>query len=531
MAEEKNTKKPIVLVILDGWGEWEIDKGNPLKKARLPIISNLDKHYPKTLLQASGLAVGLPWEVRGNSEVGHQTIGSGQIVFQFLPAISASIEDSSFFKNEALLGACNWAIENKSALHVWGLLSDGGVHSHIEHLYALLEMAKKNNVPEVFIHAITDGRDTHPQSAKKYIELLQTKIKEIGIGKIATLGGRYYAMDRNNNWDRIQKAFLAMTVGKGIKDNNIKDAIDTQYAKGVFDEYLEPVVLIDEAGAPLGLIKDNDAVICFNFRKDRSREMTKAFTVLDFPEFKNIVRPKNLKCVCFARYEESLPCDVAFIPGEITVRLGEVISQAGKKQLRISETEKYAHVTYFFNGAIEAPYAGEDRILIPSKNVPTYASVPEMSAKEITDKVLEVLPTEQYDFILINYANSDMVGHTGNFKAGVMAVEFVDLCLGRLIDAVLKAGGELLISADHGNVEEMVDVVTGEPDTKHSKNPVPCWYVSKDYFSAKQNSNAKEIGGLLVDLAPTVLELLDLPKPKEMIGHSLLQYLRPEKEE
>jgi 2,3-bisphosphoglycerate-independent phosphoglycerate mutase len=533
--EKIKNKKPIVLVILDGWGEWDIEKGNPFAKAQLPLIEQLNLHFPKIYLQASGLAVGLPWGVRGNSEVGHQTIGSGQIIFQFLPTISNAIGDGSFFKNEALLSAFAWAKKNNSDLHVLGLLSDGSVHSHIEHLYALLEMAKSNQVREVYIHAVTDGRDTHPQSAKRFLEMLANKIKEIGIGQIATLSGRYFTMDRNNNWDRVEKAFLAMTSGIGIREKNPYEAVDNQYARKVFDEYLEPVILENPAGEPVGLIKDNDALICFNFRKDRSRQITKSFVVPDFKEFKQIKPPQNIKYVCFAEYEEGLPAAVAFHEQEITVCLGEVLSKNWKRQLRIAETEKYAHVTYFFNGGMEEPFFYEDRILIPSKKVSTYADVPEMSATEITDKLLEAMSNNNYDFILVNYANSDMVGHTGNYQAAVKALQHVDGCLKRLIEAVFAKGGELIITADHGNVEEMLNVYTGEPDTQHSINVVPCWYVSRDNWLEKTENNGKrEAQGLLADLAPTVLDLLGMEKNPLMAGSSLLREFKrqlPEEDE
>jgi 2,3-bisphosphoglycerate-independent phosphoglycerate mutase len=533
--ESEKKKKPIVLVILDGWGEWDIEKGNPVVKSKLPLIDRLNAHYPKTYLQASGMAVGLPWGVRGNSEVGHQTIGSGQIVFQFLPTITTAIGEGSFFKNEQLLGAFAWAKKNNSNLHAIGLLSDGSVHSHIEHLFALLEMAKNNGVKEVYIHAITDGRDTHPQSAKRFIEMLENKIKEIGIGKIATLSGRYFTMDRNNNWDRVEKAFLALTSGIGIIEKNAHEAIDNQYARNIFDEYLEPVILTGDNGEPVAQIKDNDAMICFNFRKDRSRQITRAFVVPGFDQFKQAKQPANIKYVCFAPYEEGLPADVAFHEQEITVRLGEILSKNWKRQLRIAETEKYAHVTYFFNGGMEEPFFYEDRILIPSKRVTTYADAPEMSATEITEKLIEAMSKNNYDFILVNYANSDMVGHTGNYAAAVKALQHVDGCLEKLIEAVFAKGGELIITADHGNVEEMLNIYTGEPDTQHSKNVVPCWYVSESSWIEGQDKPKKiEAGGLLVDLAPTVLELLGFEKDPRMVGSSLLRQFRkqmPEEEE
>ncbi|MDD4901791.1 MAG: 2,3-bisphosphoglycerate-independent phosphoglycerate mutase [Patescibacteria group bacterium] len=533
--EEKRKKRPIVLVILDGWGEWDIEKGNPVVKSKLPLIDKLNAHYPKTYLQASGMAVGLPWGVRGNSEVGHQTIGSGQIVFQFLPTITTAIGEGSFFKNEALLGAFAWAKKNNSNLHVLGLLSDGAVHSHIEHLFALLEMAKKNEVKEVYIHAVTDGRDTHPQSAKKYLSMLENKISEIGIGKISTLSGRYFTMDRNNNWDRVEKAFLAITAGIGVKEKNPHEAVDNQYARGIFDEYLEPVILTGDNEDPVCLVKDNDALICFNFRKDRSRQITKAFVLPGFKEFKQAKPPANIKYVCFAQYEENLPAEVAFEEQQITVRLGEILSKNWKRQLRISETEKYAHVTYFFNGGMEEPFFYEDRILVPSKQVKSYADAPEMSATEITEKLVEAMNKNNYDFILVNYANSDMVGHTGNYNAAVKALQHVDGCLEKLIEAVFAKGGELIITADHGNVEEMLNIYTGEPDTQHSKNVVPCWYVAPDSWIESQEKPKKiEAGGLLVDLAPTILDLLGFEKHSAMVGSSLIKQFKrqqPEVEE
>jgi len=522
-----NVSKPIVLVILDGWGEWEITKGNPLAKAKLPTIEQLNKHYPKTLLQASGMSAGLPWGVRGNSEVGHQAIGSGQIIFQFLPAISSSIGDGSFFKNEVLINSFADIKKNDAGLHLVGLLSDGGVHSHIDHLFALLEMAKKEGLKNIFVHAISDGRDSHPQSVKKYLEILNKKLIEIGVGKIATLSGRYFTMDRNNNWDRIEKAFSAMSNANGIKEKEILKAVDNQYAKGTTDEYLEPIVFLDEENIPVGQVKEGDTVICFNFRKDRSRQITKAFALSEFKEFKDKQRPKISKFICFSEYEKDLPVEVVFHIKEIGARLGEVISKAGKKQLRISETEKYAHVTYFFNGGLEKPYPGEERVLIPSKNIISYADLPEMSLAEINEKLIENIDEKKHDFILVNFANADMVGHTGDVQAAIQAVEFIDSNLDKLINKVLDVGGELLITADHGNVEEMINIYSGEIDTQHSKNPVPCWYVSAGSYSAEDIAKNKkpEINGMLIDIAPTILELMDLEKPKDMMGMSLLEGL------
>ncbi|MBD3248354.1 2,3-bisphosphoglycerate-independent phosphoglycerate mutase [Candidatus Falkowbacteria bacterium] len=519
-------KKPTILAILDGWGEWDIDKGNPIKKVDLPTFRELDRHYPKVFLQASGLAVGLPWGIRGNSEVGHQTIGSGQIVFQYLPTITTSIADGSFFQNKTLKSAFSEAKNRGSTLHFWGLLSDGGVHSHIDHLFALVEMAKMQGFEDLCLHVVTDGRDTHPQSAKGFLQALQKKINTEQVGRIATLNGRYYAMDRNNNWDRTEKAFLAMTEGKGMKADDPLKAIDEQYSKGTTDEFLEPVVIVGESGNPIGLLKDNDVVVCFNFRKDRSRQMTRAMALADFSEFKEAKTLNNIKYICFAQYEEGLPVDIVFTTKKITSRLGEVLSQNGKKQLRIAETEKYAHVTYFFNGGEEKPYEGEDRIVVPSKRVKSYAEVPEMSAPEVMEKLLKAIDDDRYDFILVNFANPDMVGHTGVIEAAEKAIRHIDEQVRILINKTIEKQGRMIITADHGNVEEMLNIHTGEIDTQHSKNPVPCWYVSADSYNKEGFSKDRQIGidGMLIDLAPTILDVMEIEKPQDMIGTSLLPF-------
>ncbi len=520
-----NNAKPVVLAILDGWGEWDINKGNAIRMAKLNTFRELDKCYPKTYLQASGMSVGLPWGIRGNSEVGHQTIGSGQIIFQFLPTITTSITDGSFFENKALRSAFDKAKNKGSALHFWGLLSDGGVHSHIDHLFALIEMAAKEGIKDVYVHAVTDGRDTHPKKAKKYLEDLQEKIRTEKVGKIATICGRYFSMDRNNNWDRIERSFLAMVNGEGIEEKEVLKAVDKQYERDITDEYLEPVVMVDDSGAPVGRIKEDDAVICFNFRKDRSRQLTKALSVSDFSKFEKAKTVNGLKCVCFAEYEKGLPVEVAFVTKKITTRLGEVLSSNDKKQLRIAETEKYAHVTYFFNGGIEKPFPGEDRVVIPSKRVKSYAEIPEMSAPEVMQRLLSAIDEERHDFILVNFANPDMVGHTGILEAGVRAVEYIDEQVGILMNKILEKGGHMLLTADHGNVEEMINVHTGETDTKHSKNPVPCWYINPDNCNSSGFSESRrmDIDGMLIDLAPTVLDIMGLPKPSDMIGRSLLE--------
>ena len=525
MEKKQKKYKPVVLVILDGWGEWENRKGNPFFQAKLPTVNKLDSFYPKTKLQASGIAVGLHWGEVGNSEVGHQTIGTGQVICQLLPTINAQIKSGTFFKNEIILNAFKYAKENNSKIHLMGLVSDGGVHSHLDHLFALIDFAKKSEVKDLYIHAFTDGRDTAPKSAKKYIVKLREVLKRAGVGKIATLSGRYFAMDRNDNWDRTEKTFSAMTKGDGKHEKDPLEAIDYQYKKEVTDEYLRPVNIIEENDKPIGLVEDNDVVIFFNFRKDRARQITKAFSLKEFNHFKDSKRPKNIKFICFTEYEKNLPVDVLFSPQKITTRMGEIISNQKMKQLRIAETEKYAHVTYFFNGGKEKPFAGEDRIMIPSKNHASYAEIPEMSANEVTDKLVSLVDEDKYDFILVNYANSDMVGHTGNFEAGVKCLEIMDKCLERLVKKVLTKKGCLLITADHGNIEEMLDTRTGEIDTKHSVNPVPCWLVTPDNHRKKPGKKISEIGveGILIDVTATTLDLLGIERPKEINGESLLK--------
>jgi 2,3-bisphosphoglycerate-independent phosphoglycerate mutase len=518
--------KPVVVAILDGWGEWEVEKGNPIRQADLPTIKHLDDHYPKIYLQASGRGVGLPAEFPGNSEVGHQTLGSGQIVFQFLPLITHEIVNGGFYDNEVLLNAIDWAKKHNSTLHLMGLASDGGVHSHINHLIALLSLAKKREAPRVLIHAFTDGRDTPPQSAERYIRTMIRECEQIGAGQLATMCGRYYAMDRNENWDRLEEAFLAMTEGEGIKSRDPLEVIEAQYQQGITDEYIKPVVFTDDEGKPLGTVEDNDVIVCFNFRKDRSRQLTKAFTTSGFDKFKKAVQPRNIRFVGFAEYEKGLSMEAAFNEQEISTRLGEILSREGKKQFRIAETEKYAHVTYFFNGGVEKPYPGEDRKIIPSKNVPSYDVAPEMSIAEVNEELLLVLEAGKYDFILVNYANPDMVGHTGNFQAGMKAVRAVDRHLNILMDNVLEKGGHLLITSDHGNIEEMVNINSGEKNTSHTNNPVPCWYVTPDNYiqeKIKRQKDEVDIEGMLIDVAPTVLELLGLKKPDGMMGASMLE--------
>lgn len=520
--------KPVVLVILDGWGVGKSEKGNALAKAKLPTIAKLNEFYPHTALQASGISVGLPWEESGNSEVGHITLGSGKIVYQNLPRITMDIQTGEFFHNPVFLSAMESAKTNNSALHLMGLVGKGGVHSHLDHLYALLEFAKQQKVEKLFLHLFTDGRDSAPDSGVEVIQELQKRLVLNGLGKIATLGGRNFGMDRNDNWDRIQKAYDSMTKGTGVQITDPIQYLKDSYAKEIFDEFLEPAVLT-ENGAPVATIQDNDSVIFFNFREDRAREITKAFVL---PDFKGFERPllKNLHFATMVQYEDGLPVHVAFEPVNVKVPLGKILSQHELKQLRISETEKFAHVTYFFNGGSEETYPGEDRLIIPSLTVDSYVNAPQMKAKEITDEVIKAVQAEKYDFILINYPNADIVGHTGNEAATIQAAEAIDEALGRLVPAIVEKGGCLLMTADHGNAEELQNIRTGETNTEHSTNPVPVWFVTKDNHRQRNmfspHGEEMQVEGLLSDIAPTVLELMGLPKAADMTGESLLSILK-----
>ena len=520
--------KPVVLIILDGWGLSNNIQGNVLRTTLLPTIEKLNNFYPMTTLQASGISVGLPWGEAGNSEVGHITLGAGKIIYQNLPRISLSIQDGSFTKNPTLLKVFDNVKGSGGDLHLMGLVGNGAVHSYLEHLYAILEAAKKSGVSKAFIHAFTDGRDSPPTSGAKTLQVLSEKLKQIGIGKIATVCGRNWAMDRNNNWDRVEKAYKMMTEGKGEQIENPIKYMQDSYVKGITDEYLEPGV-VTENGAPVAIIKDNDSVLFFNFREDRARELTTAFTV---PGFEKFPREKTLKLefATMTEYEKNLPVEVLFPHEEIRNGLGEILSQNKKRQLRISETEKYAHVTYFFNGGEEEPWSDEDRILIPSPSVSKFDESPEMSAAPITEKVLEAVEKNKYDFILINYANADMVGHTGNEKACIEAVKSIDKVLSLLIPAVLKMGGCFLITADHGNIEEIKNPNTGQIDTEHSTNPVPLWFLTPDNHRSKTPEEVRqdenEVGGLLSDIAPTILDLMEIKKPAEMGGESLVNILK-----
>ena len=506
------SKKPVVLMVLDGYGLSDRTEGNAIAMANTPVMDKLMKEYPFVKGNASGLYVGLPDGQMGNSEVGHMNIGAGRIIYQDLTRITKAIEDGEFYKNEELLAAMENCKKNNSDLHLFGLLSDGGVHSHISHIYGLLEMAKKNGVSNVYVHAFLDGRDTPPASAKDFVARLEDKMAEIGVGKVASLAGRYYAMDRDNNWDRVKEAYLSLTTGEGKSADNAVKALEESYAADVTDEFVVPTV-ITENGKPLSVVKPDDSVIFFNFRPDRAREMTRAFCDDKFTGFEREYIPTTF--VCFKDYDESIPNKlVAFKKEEIKNTFGEFLANNGKKQLRLAETEKYAHVTFFFNGGVEDPNVDEFRLLVNSpKDVPTYDLKPEMSAPEVGMDLVEAIKSDKYDVIVINFANPDMVGHTGVIPAAVKAVEKVDELVGKAVQAVKDVDGVLFICADHGNAEKMIDYETGAPHTAH---PVPFILVNYDEAYTLRE------GGRLCDIAPTLIEIMGMEKPAEMTGESLL---------
>ena len=503
-------KKPLALIILDGFGNNPSDYGNAIHAAKTPNLDKLFETCPHTLIGASGMDVGLPDGQMGNSEVGHTNIGAGRVVYQELTRITKSISDGDFFQNEALCGAVENCKKNGSALHLMGLLSDGGVHSHNKHLYGLLELAKRAGLEKVYVHCFMDGRDVPPSSGKEYVEELMAKMKEIGVGKIASVMGRYYAMDRDNRWERVEKAYAAMVYGEGETAECPVCAMEKSYAADVTDEFVVPVVC-DKGGC----IRENDSVIFFNFRPDRAREITRTLVDPDFAGFERRNGFFPLYFVCMTQYDAAMPnVHVAFKPQSLANTFGQYISDHGLTQLRIAETEKYAHVTFFFNGGVEAPCKNEDRALIASPKVATYDLKPEMSAYEVTDELLTRLDSGKYDVVLLNFANCDMVGHTGVFEAAVSAVEAVDTCLGKVVDKILSMGGRALITADHGNADQMYEP-DGSPFTAHTTNPVPLLLVGDGTHTLKE-------GGRLADLAPTMLEMLGLPQPAEMDGKSLL---------
>ncbi|MBR2477210.1 MAG: 2,3-bisphosphoglycerate-independent phosphoglycerate mutase [Clostridia bacterium] len=507
------SKRPIVLAILDGYGKSDLEKGNAVLAAKTPNLDKLTAENPATIIHASGMDVGLPDGQMGNSEVGHTNIGAGRIVYQELTRITKSISDGDFFNNAAFNEACENCKKNGSALHIMGLLSDGGVHSHNEHMYALVKLAKDKGLDKVYIHCFLDGRDVSPTSGVDFAKALVNKIREIGAGEIATVMGRYYAMDRDNRWERVVKAYDAMVKGEGEYCDSAVTAIETSYNKDVTDEFVVPTVITKD-GTPTGKISNGDSVIFYNFRPDRAREITRTLVDPDFSGFDREML--DLYFVCMTQYDASMPnVNVAFKPESLENTFGEYISGLGMKQLRIAETEKYAHVTFFFNGGVEKTYEGEDRILVASPKVATYDMQPEMSAYEVTEKLLEALDTDKYDVVILNYANCDMVGHTGVMEAAVAAVEAVDTCVGKIADKVASMGGVMLITADHGNAEQMLDPETGDVFTAHSTNVVPLIITGLGDIKLKK--------GRLADLAPTMLDIMGVEKPAQMTGESVIE--------
>ena len=514
-AQDAGGKRPTVLLILDGYGFREEKEHNAIALADTPVMDRLMKECPFALGNASGLAVGLPEGQMGSSEVGHLNMGAGRIVYQDLTRITKEIEDGGFFENEALLKAINNAKENGTSLHLYGLLSDGGVHSHNSHLYALLELAKRHGLEKVYVHCFTDGRDTPPESGKDYVKELQEKMDQIGCGKIATVMGRYYAMDRDNNWDRVEKAYRALTLGEGVTADSAAEAVTQSYKKGETDEFIQPTVVM-ENGSPVATIEDGDSIIFFNFRPDRAREITRAFCSDEFDSFDRGSR-KQVTYVCFTDYDVTIPNkEIAFGKVVMTNTFGEWLAANGLKQARIAETEKYAHVTFFFNGGVEEPNKGEDRFLIPSPKVATYDLQPQMSAPQVCDTLVEKIRSGAYDVIVTNFANADMVGHTGVESATIEAVECLDQCIGKIVEAIEEVNGQLFICADHGNAEMLVDPATGDPLTAHTTDPVPFILVNYDPAYTLRE------GGCLADIAPTLIEMMGMEKPAEMTGESLL---------
>lgn len=510
----KINSKPTLLMILDGYGASSERKGNAIYNSNKKNIDELFVKYPNTTIGASGLDVGLPVGQMGNSEVGHLNIGAGRIVYQELTRISKEIDEEIFYQNPTLNTAIDHAIKNDSSLHLIGLLSNGGVHSHITHVYALLELAKRKNLKRVYVHAFLDGRDVPPQSAATFITMLEDYMRKSGIGKIALISGRYYAMDRDNRWERVEKSYDAMTLGVCEKAISAQEALKTSYELGNKDEFVLPTSICNDDNKAI-TINDNDSIIMFNFRPDRAREITRCFVDKDFNGFHRKKIISNLCYVCMTQYDAEMPnVLVAFPPQSLKNTLGEYLSHLGLRQLRIAETEKYAHVTFFFNGGVEAPNNGEDRILVPSPKVATYDMQPEMSAFTVTERVIEQINEDKYDVIILNFANPDMVGHTGNIEATVKAIETLDICVKKIVDTVLDKDGQVLLTADHGNADCMLDQ-NGNTVTAHSLSPVPLAIISNNLISIKD-------GGILADIAPTLLDMMEIEKPIEMTGHSLL---------
>jgi 2,3-bisphosphoglycerate-independent phosphoglycerate mutase len=505
--------KPIVLLILDGWGYRAEKEANAIALARTPNYSRLLSEYPWVLVNASGTRVGLPDNLMGNSEVGHLNIGAGRVVYQDITRIDGAIQSGEFFKKALLLDLMRHAAS--SCLHFLGLLSDGGVHSHQEHLYALLRMAKDNGVKNVYVHAFLDGRDTPPTQGAEYLTALQAKMQEYGCGKIATVTGRYYAMDRDNRWDRIQKAYDAMVNGEGHRTSDPVQAVKDCYSQGITDEFMLPIVVTDASGEPVATIRAGDALMFFNFRADRARQTTRALTQADLSTFPRTNFPHDLHYLSMTRYDRTFTLPYLFPPQELSHIMAQQMADLNLKNLRVAETEKYAHVTYFFNGGVEKAYPGEERILVPSPKVATYDLKPEMSAAGVKDTVVQAIEQGSFDVLIVNFANADMVGHSGKLEAAIKAVETIDACLGEIYRAVKRKGGVMVVTADHGNAELMVDPVTGGPHTAHTTNPVPFIMISdSSSFRLRQN-------GALADISPTLLGLMGVPQPKDMDGQDL----------
>lgn len=516
-ASKSPVTSPVVLIILDGWGYRESKDGNAIAIADTPVMDSLWATYSRTLIHTSGKAVGLPAGQMGNSEVGHINIGAGRVVKQELMRITDAVEDGSLLENPALVQLCSEVRSRNGKLHLIGLCSDGGVHSHLNHLFGLLNLAKAEDIADVCIHAITDGRDTNPRSGVKYVEQIERAIAEIGAGKIATITGRYYAMDRDRRWDRVKRAYDLLTVDGTGNGMSAAEVLKASYEQDITDEFVNPTRIA------AGAVQPGDGIIFYNFRPDRSRQLSWAFMNPDFDGFeREQIQP--LSFVTFTQYDPELPVMVAFEPQNLNNILGQMIADRGLRQMRIAETEKYAHVTYFFNGGLEEPFPGEDRELIPSPMVPTYDKQPEMSAEEVTESAIAALEKGIYSFVAINYANPDMVGHTGMMDAAVKAVETVDRCLGRLVDAIGAAGGTALIIADHGNAELMWDE-NGQPWTAHTTNPVPSILIEGEGAKIQGHGNQVKLrsDGCLADIAPTILEIMQLPQPPEMTGRSLIE--------
>lgn len=534
MGNENKQAKLVVLVILDGWGVNQDYPGNAITQASTPTFDMMIENYPAMTLRASGEAVGLPWGEPGNSEVGHLNMGLGRILYQDLPRINKEITDNSFYNNKVLLEAVEHVKKNNSRLHLMGVVSNGGVHASVDHLHALIKFANKNGIEKTFVHAILDGRDTAYNSGLNFIKGVERSIKEFGKGHIATVSGRFYAMDRNNNWDRVEKAYVAMTENIGEKGQSASRAVADSYKNKIYDEEFLPTV-IEEGGQATGTIKENDAVIFYNYRPDRARQITKAFVNEDFNKFERRVFHKNLYFATFTEYEKDLPVHVVFPQEKLVNGLGECLSRAGLSQLRISETEKYAHVTYFFNGGGELKMEREDHVLVPSPDVTSYAEKPEMSSRELTDRIVKAIQDEKYDFILVNYPSADMVGHTGVIKEAIKGVEALDACLGRILKNVLEKDGVLMVTADHGNADTMFNMQTGQINKEHSSNPIPLIICGNDFQGKNfgwQDTVSNDLSlvqpqGILADIAPTVLELFNIKKPDEMKGVSLFDARNP----